>query len=62
MDNTQDVEGEYLTHLLANTDMSLKDVYGSITELILAGVDTVNVTLRVSGTCGRKYKLERIKW
>lgn len=42
VDKNQDVEGEYLTYLLANTQMSTKDVYGSITELLLAGVDTVN--------------------
>lgn len=45
LDNNEDVEGEYLTYLLSSTQMSNNDVYGSISELLLAGVDTVNLIL-----------------
>lgn len=45
LDAGQEVAGEYLSYLLSNTNMSKKDVYGSIAELLLAGVDTVRITL-----------------
>lgn len=43
VDLHQDVEGAYLTHLLLSEKMTVTEILGSITELLLAGVDTVSV-------------------
>ncbi|XP_061648595.1 sterol 26-hydroxylase, mitochondrial [Phyllopteryx taeniolatus] len=40
-----DVEGAYLTHLLLSDKMSLTEILGSVTELLLAGVDTTSNTI-----------------
>ncbi|XP_066543983.1 cytochrome P450 isoform X1 [Amia ocellicauda] len=39
------IEGEYLTHLLVSDKMSITQILGSITELLLAGVDTTSNTI-----------------
>lgn len=38
-------EGMYLTYLLSSDQMSRAQVYISITELLLGGVDTVTVVM-----------------
>lgn len=37
------VEGRYLTYFLSQTGLPMKTVYSNVTELLLAGVDTVRV-------------------
>lgn len=49
VDLRQDVEGAYLTHLLLSEKMTVTEILGSITELLLAGVDTVSVQRRRRG-------------
>ncbi|XP_068423152.1 cytochrome P450 [Clinocottus analis] len=41
----QSLEGAYLTHLLLSDQMTLTEILGSITELLLAGVDTTSNTV-----------------
>lgn len=49
VDLKQDVEGAYLTHLLLSKKMTVTEILGSITELLLAGVDTVSVDTAPNG-------------
>ncbi|XP_064419943.1 sterol 26-hydroxylase, mitochondrial-like isoform X2 [Latimeria chalumnae] len=39
------VEGEFLTYLLANDKLSLSEIYTSLMELLLGGVDTTSNTM-----------------
>lgn len=44
----QEVEGRYLTYFLSRAGMPMKSVYSNVTELMLAGVDTVRFCLFVT--------------
>ncbi|TKS71513.1 25-hydroxyvitamin D-1 alpha hydroxylase, mitochondrial [Collichthys lucidus] len=39
------VEGRYLTYFLSQTGLPMKTVYSNVTELLLAGVDTISATM-----------------
>ncbi|TUW50395.1 25-hydroxyvitamin D-1 alpha hydroxylase, mitochondrial [Bagarius yarrelli] len=41
----EEVEGRYLTYFLSRAGMPMKSVYSNVTELLLAGVDTISSTL-----------------
>lgn len=37
----EEVKGGMLTHMLTTMEMSLEEIYANVTEMLLAGVDTV---------------------
>ncbi|XP_072105934.1 25-hydroxyvitamin D-1 alpha hydroxylase, mitochondrial isoform X1 [Mobula birostris] len=42
---SQPVEGKYLTYFLSSQNLPMKTIYGNVTELLLAGVDTISCTM-----------------
>ncbi|XP_020381049.2 25-hydroxyvitamin D-1 alpha hydroxylase, mitochondrial [Rhincodon typus] len=39
------IEGKYLTYFLSSQNLPMKTIYGNVTELLLAGVDTISSTM-----------------
>lgn len=41
LDRGDEVKGGLLTHMLVTKEMNLEEIYANMTEMLLAGVDTV---------------------
>lgn len=43
VERREEVKGGLLTHLLVTKEMNLEEIYANMTEMLLAGVDTVRL-------------------
>lgn len=43
LERGEEVKGGFLTHLLVTKEMTMEEIYANVTEMLLAGVDTVCV-------------------
>lgn len=41
LERGEEVKGGLLTHMLITKEMSVEEIYANVTEMLLAGVDTV---------------------
>lgn len=52
----EEVKGGLLTYLLATQELNLEEIYANMTEMLLAGVDTVRMGENVLfSACMQKY-------
>uniref|UniRef100_A0A3B3DLU4 Cytochrome P450, family 27, subfamily C, polypeptide 1 n=1 Tax=Oryzias melastigma TaxID=30732 RepID=A0A3B3DLU4_ORYME len=53
----EEVKGGLLTHLLVTREMSIEEIYANVTEMLLAGVDTVGFIFLSNGHLPTSVKL-----
>lgn len=49
MEKGEEIKGGLLTHMLVTREMNLEEIYANMTEMLLAGVDTVRIGPRAAG-------------
>lgn len=49
MKRGEEIKGGLLTHMLVTREMNLEEIYANMTEMLLAGVDTVRTGPRAAG-------------
>lgn len=54
LERGEEVKGGLLTHMLITREMSVEEIYANVTEMLLAGVDTVRVCLCCDKHCAEK--------
>lgn len=54
LERGEEVKGGLLTHMLITREMSVEEIYANVTEMLLAGVDTVRVCLCFDKHCAEK--------
>lgn len=48
LERGEEVKGGVLTHMLTSKEMSIEEIYANVTEMLLAGVDTVRAGLSIN--------------
>lgn len=56
MNKGEEIKGGLLTHMLVTREMNLEEIYANMTEMLLAGVDTVRTCPRAVGKGIRRQR------